>query len=62
MVEGANAQAGVGRQGLCQQGLLRGRHRDGIMRKAARYLSLVIDPCVFGKTRGQAELQTPLPG
>ncbi|MBD0865973.1 MAG: hypothetical protein GDA36_10430 [Rhodobacteraceae bacterium] len=66
MVKRANARAGIGRQGLCQQGptgiALHGRHRDGIMRTAARHRSLVIDPCGPGKTRGQADLQTPLEG
>jgi len=41
---------------------LRGRHRDGIMR-----MEPVIDPSSstpagFGKTRGQADIQTPLEG
>ena len=43
MVKGANAQARIGRQGLCQQGQpgrLHGRYRDGIMRMAACHRSL----------------------
>ena len=44
MVRGAKAQAHIGRQGLCQQGQpgrpARSRHRDGIMRTAARHRPL----------------------
>ena len=40
MVKGANARAGIGRQACARQGPLRGRHRDGIMRTAARHRPL----------------------
>jgi len=55
MVEGANTRAGIRRQGLCQQGQLghlRGCHRDGIMRTAARHRSRAIDPCEPGNNAG----------
>jgi len=56
MVKGANAQADIGRQGLCaskanRDALRGGRHRDRIMRTDARPSST---PACPGKTRGQA--------
>jgi len=51
MIEGANAQAHIGRQGLCQQGqpdALRSRYLDQIMCEKPP----VIGPCGFGKKRG----------